>query len=375
MAKKDPNFDLVYIFQLFFKYRFYIIGLSLLAGILAVIGTMPFIYPPEFYASSIIYPANVQRYEGVSLLAEEPNVYLYGDSKDVEKLDNLSKIPQLHLQIIDSLNLWAPYGVDKQNDASPQYAVLRTFNGQVSSTRVQGGGLRISAYDFEPQRAADLVNYMVELIDQYNQKSLIDNRNIQIASWERSLSDMKRLHALYEDSTRFYRRKFNILNLERQTEKLLEEYLDVQTRLEVQQAKLSLLKEKGLTRDTAYTNTQARVRGLGRSLAKMKSGKSGGAINIENLQEGYDQFLKYEGISIRLIKSMENFEQKISSFRSLNEFPSSTIIKGPPAMPADKKAKPVRWLVLAATVLATFMASLLGVLLIDYFVKLKSDEG
>ena len=74
----------------------------------------------------------------------------------------------MRLFIIDSLDLWQAYGVDKKNDPSPKYYAFRTYAGNVRTIKVEGNGLRIEAYDVEPQRAADIVNLLVAKIDETN---------------------------------------------------------------------------------------------------------------------------------------------------------------------------------------------------------------
>ncbi len=147
MDKETNDFSLLYLTGIVKEYLWYSIGVVGVSAIMAIIMTLPAIYPPEFLSSTVIYPTNSERFDLVNLFAEEPNVYVYGGPKEVEKLSNIAGARELQLAVIDSLNLWAAYGVDKNNDESPEFYALRTFRGMVSAIQVSGNGLEISAYD------------------------------------------------------------------------------------------------------------------------------------------------------------------------------------------------------------------------------------
>ena len=173
----EQSFNLLFIFRIIRKYLVYIGGVVVGAGILAFILTLPFIYKPEFQSSTVIYPTSPERYDITNLFHDEPIQYLYGESKDVEKLEHLANSEEIKMFVIDSLNLWKPYGVDPQNDESPKYYVLRTYDGMVQTTRISGNGLMITAYDIDPQRAADIVNLIVSKVDELNKEMLNTNKS------------------------------------------------------------------------------------------------------------------------------------------------------------------------------------------------------
>ena len=106
MANENP-FSLIYLVRIIREHLWYILGVVGVSALLAFILTMPFIYKPEFKSSVVIYPTNPERYDIAGIFDEEPRLYLYGDSKETEKLDNFANSEEVKLFVIDSLDLWS----------------------------------------------------------------------------------------------------------------------------------------------------------------------------------------------------------------------------------------------------------------------------
>ena len=82
---KENAFNLLYIFEVIKKRLTFITVVVGVSALLAIILTLPFIYKPEFKSSTVIYPTAAERYDAINLFHDEPILYLYGESKDVEK--------------------------------------------------------------------------------------------------------------------------------------------------------------------------------------------------------------------------------------------------------------------------------------------------
>jgi uncharacterized protein involved in exopolysaccharide biosynthesis len=162
----DNTLNLNYLVAVVRRYFWYLAGIVGLAGLLAIVFTMPSIYPPEYRSSTVIFPTNPERFDGVGLFDEEPTIYLYGDGKSVEKLINIANSEEVMLTVLDSLNLWQAYGIDPADTASaPKYQANRIYSDMVRAVKVGGNGVEISAHDVNPRRAAAIVNLVVYLVD------------------------------------------------------------------------------------------------------------------------------------------------------------------------------------------------------------------
>lgn len=362
----EQTFHLLYVLQTLRRYFWYVLTVVVLSGIIAIIATTPYFYPPEFRSSTILYPTSPERFDMVNLFAEEPSVYVYGGSKEVEKLDNIANMERFQLAIIDSLNLWEPYGVDPATSPHPKYEALRVYNGRVRTLRIEGNGLEVEAYDTDPQRAADMANLIAWQIDEWNKRMMLQNRSKIEQLYQNSLGRLEQQLRVVKDSAQRLRASYNILNSETQTEVLVDHLLQTRAQLNQAQALLAARRDRYAPNDTAIVNAQARVNGLQKSLRELERGNS--SINLSKFRAGYDEIRSLEEIYIRLAASIKEVREKIDNLHMLNSSRVATVMLTSPAEPSDKKARPVRWLILAATLLATGLASVLGVVAIDLLI-------
>jgi len=350
-APQDNAFNLLYIFRVIKKYLTYIVGVVLGSALIAIILTLPFIYKPEFKSSTVIYPTAAERYDAINLFHDEPILYLYGESKDVEKLETLANSEQIKMFVIDSLDLWKAYGVDPDNDASPKYEVLKTYESMVNTVRIAGNGLEVQAYDTEPQRAADIVNLVIAQVDRVNKEMLNKNKSSIYQMYTDVYGQLVEQMELYTDSARKVRRRYNVLNTETQTEVLAEQIL-------IAQGDLASAKAAG--------NNSRAIRGR---LENLVHEGTDSYINLESFREGLDQILSLEEIIEYIARDVKDVREKVEVLEMMQHENFTTILITEQAQASDKKARPIRWVILLVTLVIASLASIIGVVLLDKIKK------
>ncbi|MEM6344881.1 MAG: Wzz/FepE/Etk N-terminal domain-containing protein [Bacteroidota bacterium] len=369
-AASENPFNLLYIFQTIKKYLVYIAIVVGVSALLAFILTLPFIYKPEFKASTIIYPSSAERYDVINLFHDEPILFLYGTSKEVEKLDNTANTEEVKLHVIDSLNLWDAYGVDPENDESPKYYVYRTYDGNVSTTQVSGNGLEITAYDVDPERAAAIVNVIVKKVDEITHRMVTENKEGILKMYQKGYQELAEQLALYTDSIRGIRQKYNVFNTEYQTQALVQQVMQAEGELAAKQATLrSVLKNSGDGPQAAGLRLE--VSALRSRVYSLVNKNSGSSINLESFREGLDQVLALEELCEYLSRDLKDAREKVEYLQMMDEANYTTLFIPEYAQAPDKKARPIRWLILVATVLISSLVSVMGAILAD---KLTGDE-
>ena len=361
----ENAFNLLYIFRIIRKYLVYIAGVVVGAVILAFILTLPFIYKPEFKASTVVYPTSAERYDVINLFHDEPILYLYGESKDVEKLEHLANSERIKMFVIDSLNLWEPYGIDPENDESPKHYVLQTYDGMVQTTRISGNGLMIIAYDIDPQRAADIVNLIVRKVDELNKEMLRTNKNSIYSMYRAGYEQLSEQLTLYTDSVRNVRRRYNVFSPETQTEVLVEQVMLAEGELASAQSRLrNLLQYRGENSGEVQT-ARMDVNALLNRVNRLVKKSSGSNINLETFREGLDQVLALEEVCEYLARDLKDAREKVEVLEMMESEDYTTILITEYAQPTDKKARPVRWIIMLATMILAAIVSIFGAVLID----------
>ena len=369
----DNTFNLRYVIDLLYRYRWYLATLCLIAGILAIVFTLPAFYPPEYRSSTIAYPTNPERFDMANIFAEEPAIFLYGDSKVLEKIDNIANQETLKLFIIDSLNLWEEYGVDPANDRSPHHYAIKTFDSRVKTVRVEGNGLEIEAFDTDPQRAADIANLMVARIDEVNKSMLNENKARILEVYHQRERELSRSIHTLTDSIVSLRGTYHIFEEERQTEALLKQLLVLESEVAEQQTRLRMLKNQ---RASSYQIQQqeAELQAANSKLRRLTQAKSGGYLNLEDFKEGVDKIRSLEYILQTQSLDLKLVNDKIGNLEMMKAGNFSTLMVPGQAIPADKKSRPVRWLILATTLFLTFLLSTLALIYIDRFTTFLQRE-
>ncbi|MEM9986451.1 MAG: hypothetical protein AAF804_15260 [Bacteroidota bacterium] len=327
--------NLDFILQVIRKYSLYIVGVTGLACILAIVLTMPFIYPPEFKSSAIIYPTNSERFDVANVFAEEPDVYAFGTGKELEKLENIANSEAVKMHVIETLNLWEAYGVDPNHDESPKYYVLRTYDGMVKTTRVEGHGLEIEAHDVDPERAATIVNLIMDRVNELSRGMMVRNKNTILELLKDGAQRSESHMAMLADSLTKLRQTYKVLRTEEQTDRMIEAIM------------------------------QAEAKGSDAELQRLVDSSSGNPINLETFIEGLDKVLNLENLLEEMNTGLGNTREKIGYLESMDEVPYQAVMFTDRAHASDKKARPVRWLILLATGIIALVVSVFGAVLID----------
>lgn len=353
---QDNGFNLQFVGRVIQQYKWYIIGVTVAAGVAAFVCTLPFIYPPQFRSSTVIFPANAERFDGTKVFEQKTDLYFYGGSDDVERLANIAKSEDVAMFVIDSLDLWTAYKIDK-NSVSPKFYAMEEFRSNVNISKAEGYGLSIEAYDTDPQRAADIVNLMVAKIDVSSTDLLRKNKDFMRKMLEKGEQTMTIRIQKMQDSVRLLRNKYNVLNNTSQTEMLLEQVFFAEGKFASEKARLAELQKYLTDKDTTLINTKARVKGYEAQLnALTKPNKSN--VNLSSFRDGVDIVDGVENTIFNLLSRREDVREKIKQLEAMQGEVFSNVLTIETAHPADRKARPVRWVILLASVLmAAFVSS------------------
>ena len=355
-APTENPFSLMFIFEVIRKYLLYIVGVVAFACILAFVLTLPFIYPPEYRSSTVVYPNSAERFDLENLFHKEPDMFVYGGSKEAEKLVNIADNIKLKLEVVDSLDLWEVYGVNKETDASPHHYALLNYDSYVSVSRVAGDGVRIEAFDVDRDRAAAIVNLVAYKIDEYNRNMMNRNKAGILQMYQEGEREMEIRIAMLSDSVRKVRKKYNIFRSLTQTERMVEAAL---------QAEGDYAQAIGEYRAGGRKRSRAELAGLKYRVEALTTDSAGSSINLERFRQGMDHVIAIEEQIETLAEELAYTRRKTEYLRMMARNDYSTIMMPDPAIPADRKARPVRWIILVATFLIAALVAILGAVLID----------
>jgi hypothetical protein len=292
-----------YLVRLIIKWKTHFIVVSLAAIILSTLFSSEWFIKPRFKSVATVYPANV---------------IPYGDESNTEQILQVLQSTEIRDAIVTKFNLFEHYGITKTEN-SAQSKLIGTYQNFVSITKTEFESVDIKVTDTDPKLACDMAN---EIIVQLNNKiSKLHkekaNEVVQLLNKQLKL-ESSQLDSLNKGMQEL-RSKYQILDYDIQVKEASKEYVK-----------------------TKNSNASSLMKSL-----EEKGGE-------------YYQYKKiYDGLIISYNKTRTEYN---TAMKELNKNFTYTYVVSPPSV-SDKKAYPIRWLIVS---ISTFSANFLLLIIVIF---------
>lgn len=282
----------------------------------------------EYYESTVVMFATSQHSIGEQFFEENKknDLLAYGETEDAERLLQILNSHRIRNRIIEKYDLYTHYDIDP-SESGAKAAMGLTYNGNVSANLTRFGSIQVRVLDTDPELARDMANDMAFLVDSVANKmrndrakdafnlalNTLSKTSSQIAEAEDSLAT---LHAL------------GIYDFEAQVEGLTAQY------------GMALAAGKPAAASTIKRDLE-RIGALANGFNNLSA----------YLEAAYEQ-------QALLKKRVE-----LMRVDAETQLPSSFVVDY--ASAADKKTKPVRWLIVVMTSVVAVAAAFLAMLAWD----------
>lgn len=259
--------------------------------------------------------------------------------------------------VVEKFDLYKYYEIDDKN----RDKVLRAFKSDLIFEPTEFGMISIEVINKDPNTAANIANYFVELLDslniRFNTEQAHNNRLFIEKRYEKNLADLKSA----EDSMFNFQRKFGIFAVPEQLEVAVKAAAELEIQLTAKEAAYNFLKIQIGEYAPATKNAFEEVKFLRNKVEELKSSdRISTSTNIffpfkeipeMNLQY-YRLYREIEIQSAILEVLLPMFEQiKVEEQKSI-----PTIVVVDKAVPAELKYAPKRmFIILGAVFLAGFI--------------------
>ena len=303
------NFDLLNIILKWKVTLAVVIGLSV---ILSVVFSSPFFIKPKYKSTAIIYPSNLMPYS-----QESPT----------EQMLQLFQSDSVFNHVAEYFRLVKHYGLDS---ASPtiHYELMGIYNENVSIKKTEYEAVKIEVMDQEPETACNMINEMVNAFNAYTlnlnkakSKELVNIFGVQLKRKEMQIDSINT--ALKELAV-----KFGIIDYKAQSRELSKEYYR-----------------------TVATGNEKKINELTNSMRNLE--ERGGKFH--ELQEHLDHSAKEYGKLLIQYNTVLADSEKHLTYTNM-------VVK---PYPSDKKAYPIRWLIVTVSACASALFSLLVIMIIE----------
>ena len=301
----------------------------LIVGFLAAAGSSGVaLMLDEYYESTVVMFATSQHSLGEQFFEENKknDLLAYGETEDAERLLQILNSHRIRNQIIEQFDLYTAYGIDS-TEAGSKSAMGLTYNDNVSASLTRFGSIEIKVLDTDPIRARDMANSIAKLADSVANEMRNDRASEALKLAEKTLESTSAQIAEAEDSLATLH-ALGIYDFEAQVEGLTAQY------------GLALASDKKEAAETIQKNLQ--------DIALLANGYNNMTAFLEAAYE--QQALLKKRVELMRVDAE-------------TQLPSSFVVDE--ASASDRKAKPVRWLIVVLSTLSAVLASFLAMLAWD----------
>ncbi len=356
----NTDLTLLEIIRITIKWRKPIIIATLIALTASV--TVALLLPNEYKSVSNFYAASSQAADTKTLFSGNADgSEIFGTDNDIDRLLSIGNSSKLAFHIIHKFDLYTDYDIDSTETPYHREYILKEFNSNYQLQKNDLGALEVIVYDKDKQQACDMVNEIVAQIDLINQKILVENNSKNLSVFTKRYNEKLTLFNHLNDSINNIRKQYGIFDAKTQAELLSEETSTTSNDLAMNKAKLKILEKRYNDKDTIIVNLRATISGLEerqKNFSKLATNDfNKGAGIVTSLENEIDQKATELAYAEELLQQVKLATSNISS----------TIFIIEKAEPAPRKSKPIRWLIVVASMGITFILSLLFAVIIETY--------
>ena len=305
---EDNRFNLIELVKIWLRWKKHIFIVCSIAVIGSAIVSL--IMPEYFKSTAIFYPYNPKLSDPRTLYVKDINYNIFGKSDDIDRIISIANSSLIHRDMIKEFDLINHYKIDTGKLAMT-YA-LEEFRGNFDFVKNDEGALEITIYDIDQDLAAEMVKIMTGKINYINIETIKKNNEKLLGVYSQHTQSKLNEIKMLNDSLSYLRDKYKLyvplskVNLNSLNATTSKGVDEISTL----EAQLTYLNEEYLAAKESYTQTKS---------------------------------------------TLENFKQSLFIVEE--------------AVPAQKKSKPVRWLIVVSTLLIAFFLSSLYAVIIDFYRK------
>lgn len=301
-----------------YKWRKPLIIFTLIASLFGAVVSSPLVMTPKFKSTAVIYPTTTNSISQALLVEHNPyrkDVLEFGEELEAERLLQILNSDEMQNRIVAEFKLFDHYEIDSLSKYARTWMNL-SFDEHFSFKRTELMSINIEVLDRDPKLAADMSNRLVDLIDVVLKRVKKERAEQAVVILERRNEELSNRLFLIHDSLEVLR-ALGVLDVSLQAERLTEYYA--------------------------------------------KALSSGNTEGARALKKEFNHLAQYGGAYFRLFEDLELVQEQLEKIRFEKEnirleldaeLTNRFVINR--AVPADKKAYPIRWLIVVFSGMATF---------------------
>jgi uncharacterized protein involved in exopolysaccharide biosynthesis len=312
----DKEFNLLTAIRIILKWKNYILALILISAISSALFSV-FVMDEWYLSWATLYPTNQSLSDRSAIFNSEAGVQVeyFGNKTDVNRVLTIANSNPVIDFVIDSFKLASHYKID----TGKRYwrtLVRKKFDKKYKAIKTERDAVEVSVYDTDPKLAAKIVNAVVTKIDVFNKLHVYESKQRVYDVIGTQVEKLQLSVAAYEDTLAYLGQRYKI--------------------------KVS----SGTENTVVVVGSDYKAVELYKTIMAKQYNATHELNNLINIRGQLEVSLKNNETSLYVLEE---------------------------AIPADRREKPIRSLVVLITVLITAFVSVFGVLLIEQIRDIKSQ--
>lgn len=314
MEKKLSNINIL---SLAVKWRLHLLIVFVLSIVLSAVFSGPTFIEPRYKSFAVVYPSNL---------------IPYSSETETEQMLQIFKSEELRDSLVKKFDLINYYEINTNKEYF--YSdLIKMFNQNVSIRKTEFESVLVEVLDKNPQRACDMVNELIRLFNKKVRNMHKEKAQEVVVISSRQLREKEAQIDSVSAQLRSMGADFSIYDYESQAKEVTRGYL------------------KTVDGGASQVNNAA--------VAEMK----------KNLEEKGSQFIILNSLLVGLTDQYIELQTEYeTALRDVNKALTYTNVVSSP-IPADKKAYPIRWLIVF---ISTLSAMFVALIILIYIEKIKN---
>lgn len=296
------------------KYRHFLVWFVFVVTFITVI--IALVSPKWYKSTASVFPAEqtdlLSGVEGISSLvktfAPGKKLGALTGPSETDRYIAILKSSTVLAEVIRKFDLVNVYKITSY----PMEKTAKELMSNVEFEVQDEGNLTISVYDKSPQRAAEMANYFVELLNKTNSELHVQNargnREFIEQRYNQNLEDIKRS----EEALITFQRKFGVIAMPEQIEASIKAGAEIVGKLTLKEVELNIMKRTLSEESPLVASAKIEAQELKKKIREMNSGTSGGDDQMKILIP-FKQAPELGSEYIRLYRDLE-IQYKILQF-------------------------------------------------------------
>lgn len=303
--------------------------------ILAVIGSsvVSLIIREKFLSTAIIFPGKASTVELGEKFNIDQSMTQFGEEEEAEQLLQILNSSEIRDYIIKKYDLMAHYEIDLESPYA-YTELVREYNSNVTCERTRHNSITIDVLDYDPETAANMANDIARLVDSTKNRMIRERSMQAFRVIEKEYNDLKNETVMLRDTLSELSRMGVIGSTEGQA-KLYEAYA------------------------TAFS--QRNTGGIAQLEKQLEINR-----NYATVFRYFDVLLEQKA---EQLKDLEAVYKQASTETKISIAHKFSLEQ---ARPAERKAYPVRWLIVVMSTIGAFLFMIAFIVIFEKIKQIRS---